>query len=222
MTPRFDPALLPACPHLDFEQEIWAQGLTTVAGVDEAGRGPLAGPVCAAAVVLPPRADLSSILSGVNDSKQMTAEARLYWAAQIRAAAMYWGAGFASAEEIDEKGIVPAIQLAVERALAQLPCPPQHLLLDHMSLPNAPCPQTALVKGDARSLSVAAASVLAKTARDGVMCELDLRYPGYGFAANKGYGTPFHLKALAELGPSPVHRRSFRSVIQDRLEKDEI
>jgi ribonuclease HII len=215
MTPRFDPALLPAHPHLDFEQEIWAQGLTIVAGVDEAGRGPLAGPVCAAAVVLPPHADLGTSLSGVNDSKQMTAEARFFWADQIHYIAMYWGTGFASSEEIDEIGIVPAIQLAVGRALAQIPCPPQHLLLDYMSLPNAPCPQTALIKGDARSLSIAAASVLAKTARDEAMCELDLVYPGYGFAANKGYGTPFHLRALAELGPCPVHRRSFRSVILD-------
>lgn len=213
MTRKFDPADLPACPDLHFEQALWAGGALAVAGLDEAGRGAWAGPVCAGAVMLPPEdGSLCARLAGVRDSKQMTPRQREYWAGVIRAGARAWGVGFAGPGEIDTLGILPATRLAMHRALAQLPAPPQHLLLDALRLPGLHLPQTALIKGDARSLSIAAASVLAKTARDALMTALEELYPGYGFAAHKGYGTAAHQSALQCLGPSPVHRRSFAPV----------
>lgn len=181
-----------------------------MAGIDEAGRGALAGPVSAAAVILPSRLDLLQSLSGVRDSKQMTPAQREYWRTQILNLAVGWGIGFASAEEIDLLGILPATRLAAMRALVGLSCLPDHLILDFLFLPDCPLPQTSLVKGDQRSLSVAAASVLAKTARDAELVALDAQIPGYGFARHKGYGTAAHCTALAQLGPSPVHRRTFR------------
>jgi ribonuclease HII len=214
MTRKFDLSLLPEAPDLRFEKALWEQGCNLVAGLDEAGRGPLAGPVSAAVVILPAAPDIASALHGVNDSKQMTAPEREYWAARIKEAALYYGIGFASAAEIDEQGIIPALFLAVDRALAQIPCPIEHILVDYLQLSNCPVAYTALVKGDARSLSIAAASILAKTARDEVMRSLDLQFPGYGFARNKGYGTSAHLEALSQLGPCPIHRRSFRPLYQ--------
>jgi ribonuclease HII len=221
MRKKFDPGLLPASPNMLFEQALWQQGFLRVAGIDEAGRGPLAGPVCAACVLFPPREELETLLAGVQDSKQMAAEDRVYWAEEIKACAVGYGIGFASAEEIDERGIVPAIHLAVERALAQLPCPVDHLLVDYLTVPVS-IPQTPLVKGDARSLSIAAASVIAKTARDALMIGLDAEYPGYGFASHKGYGTPAHLEAISVLGPCSLHRRSFRPISQDLLVQEEV
>ncbi len=213
MTPRFDPADLPACPDLCFEQPLWNAGLLAVAGLDEAGRGAWAGPVCAGVVVLPPaQRDICARLAGVRDSKQMTPQQRERWAAAIRAEVAGWGVGFASAAEIDALGILPATRMAMQRALAQLPAPPQHLLLDALRLPGVHLPQTALIKGDMRSLSIAAASVLAKTARDAQMQALEALYPGYGFAAHKGYGTAQHAAALLRLGPCPLHRRSYAPV----------
>lgn len=197
----------PASPDLTFEQTLWQNGLRRVAGLDEAGRGALAGPVCAAAVILPPDASLLQTLAGVRDSKQMTPAERQAWAPRIRTAALAWGVGFAAADEIDALGILAATRLAAVRALEGLT--PDALLTDFLILPEIALPQTALVKGDRRSLSVAAASVLAKTARDALLCELDGRYPGYGFARHKGYGTQVHRLALERLGPSPLHRRSF-------------
>jgi ribonuclease HII len=207
MARRFDPAEIPSAPNLSFEQALWASGLHAVAGLDEAGRGAWAGPVSAAAVILPADPGLVKTLHGVRDSKQMRPHARDEWAAQIRAAATAWGIGFASHEEIDQMGIVPATRLAMHRALSELPA--EALLIDALRLPKIPLPQASLIKGDARSLSIAAASVLAKTARDALLVELDSAYPGYGFARHKGYGTAAHREAIARLGPCPIHRMSF-------------
>jgi ribonuclease HII len=148
-------------------------------------------------------------LSGVRDSKQMTPEARELWAERVQSLACGCAVGYASHQEIDALGIVPATRLAVQRALQALPMQPQHLLVDFLELPNTSIPQTSLIKGDRRSLSIAAASILAKTGRDELMRQLDLEFPGYGFAQHKGYGTMAHRQALAQLGPSPVHRLSF-------------
>ncbi len=196
-------------PGLTFETALWGQGMKRVAGVDEAGRGALAGPVTAAAVVFPPDEELLKVLGGVRDSKQMAPAQREYWAERIREAALDWGIGWAEAAEIDALGIVPATRLAAMRAIRALRTPPDHLLLDYLQLPDCDIPQTALPKGDVRVLSIAAASVLAKTARDAHMAALDVRYPGYGFAAHKGYGTARHRAAIHRLGPTPLHRRSF-------------
>jgi ribonuclease HII len=210
MVEKFDRELIPDAPDLRFEIDLWAQGLQVVAGIDEAGRGALAGPVTAAALVLPADPNLSRLLTGVRDSKQMTPDQRSLWAARLRQRALGFGIGFASHQEIDTFGIVPATRLAMQRALAGLPQAPHHLLIDYVDIPEVAIPQTCLVKGDARSLSIAGASILAKTARDDLLRQLDGQYPGYGFAANKGYGTQSHRDALARLGLSPVHRRSFR------------
>ncbi len=180
-----------------------------VAGLDEAGRGALAGPVAAAAVILPADPEILPALLGVRDSKQMTPAQRRHWEERLHVQALCYAVGFASQTEIDVCGIVPATRLAMQRALSQLSVSPQHLLLDFLDLPGLSIPQTSLVKGDRRSLSIAAASVLAKTARDEFMCRLDGQYPGYGFAIHKGYGTLTHRRALQALGPSPVHRTSF-------------
>ncbi len=206
---RLDPGLIPAAPDLSLEQSLWQAGIVSLAGLDEAGRGALAGPVAAAAVVLPADPAIGNQLQGVRDSKQMTAEQREAARRTIQDAALNWGIGFADAEEIDQWGIVPATRLAMQRALHGLPLMLDHLLLDYLLLPDYPAPQTSLIKGDQRSLSIAAASVLAKTARDARMCELARLYPEYGFPDHKGYGTRLHLEALARLGPCPLHRRSF-------------
>lgn len=206
---KFDRSLLPPSPDLSFEMALWDQGLQLVAGVDEAGRGALAGPVAAGAVILPADLELTEKLAGVRDSKQMSPGDRELWAERIRHVAYGSAAGYASHQEIDDLGIVPATRLAVQRALEALPSRPQHLLVDFLVLPEISIPQTSLIKGDARALSIAAASILAKTGRDALLRQLDREYPGYGFARHKGYGTPAHRKALAQLGPSPVHRRSF-------------
>jgi ribonuclease HII len=212
MTTRFDPSLIPAKPTLEFEISLWNAGLTHVAGIDEAGRGPLAGPVAAAAVILPQDPQIGASLIGVRDSKQMTPDQREYWAECVKDAAIDYGIGFASAEEIDRVGILPATHLAAVRALLGMQILPDHVLLDYLTLPDYPIPQTSLIKGDARCLSIAAASVLAKTERDRLMREIDQQYPGYGFARHKGYGTPEHLQALQRLGPCPIHRVTFHPI----------
>lgn len=209
MSARFDPSLLPPAPDLSFEQALWAAGLRGVAGIDEAGRGPLAGPVAAAVVVFPPDAGLTVGLAGVRDSKQMTPSQRQAARPRIQASALGFAVGFAEAAEIDALGILPATRLAAWRALQALPFAPDHLLLDALFMPDVDLPQTALIKGDRRSLSIAAASVLAKTARDARLEALEQVYPGYGFARHKGYGTAAHRAALQQLGPCPQHRRSF-------------
>lgn len=212
MTPRFDRALIPPAPNFEFEATLWGQGCHKVAGIDEAGRGSLAGPVAAGALVFPNDVRLLSNLSGVRDSKQMTPQSRSYWAERLKAVSLAWGVGFASAEEIDALGILPATRLAACRAVLSLNVEPDHLLIDYLKLPELPIPQTPLVKGDRRSLSIAAASILAKTARDALMCELEAQYPGYGLAQHKGYATSRHRLALERLGPSPIHRLSFSPV----------
>lgn len=197
-------------PDLSFEEKLWADGYKHVAGIDEAGRGALAGPVVAAAVILPIDNGLCQKLYGVRDSKLMSSLARQKWAIIIKEIAMDFGVGFASNHEIDEIGILPATHLAVRRALKCFSLSPDHLLTDYLFLKTVPIPQTPLVKGDMRCLSIAAASILAKTSRDDLMCELDAEYPGYGFMKHKGYGTQYHRSALRENGPSSIHRLSFR------------
>ena len=199
-------------PTLAQEFMLWQSGLALVAGLDEAGRGAWAGPVAAGAVILAPGSDLMQRLKGVRDSKLMTALQRQRAAKVIRELAVTWGVGFASVDEIDTLGIVPATRLAMERAVAQLAPAPQHLLIDALRLPGVDLPQTALVKGDRRVLSIAAASVLAKTARDALMVELDGQYPGYALGRHKGYGTAVHLAALQALGATEIHRKSFAPI----------
>jgi Ribonuclease HII len=200
---------MPQYPNLSLEIPLWETGLVILAGLDEAGRGAWAGPVSAGAVVLPVDSGLCQQLSGVRDSKQMTPSQRTVWAGCIKKVAVGWGVGFASQVEIDTFGIVPATRLAMQRAIEQLKILPQHLLIDAVRLPLVKIPQTSLIKGDVRSLTIAAASVLAKTSRDTLMCELDGLYPDYGFARHKGYGTLFHQQALQRLGPCTIHRLSF-------------
>jgi ribonuclease HII len=207
--PTFDRSLIPAEPDLSFELALWKAGLTRVAGIDEAGRGALAGPVAAAAVILPPKKWLVKWLRGVRDSKQLSPAQREIARGVILRYAVCWGVGFASSQEIDQMGILPATRLAAGRALEELSQSPAHLLLDYLFLPEVGIPQTALIKGDCRSLSIAAASILAKTTRDTQMRELDRLYPGYDFSGHKGSGTVQHRAALQQLGPCPVHRRSF-------------
>lgn len=198
-------------PNTFFESRLWQSGLLHVAGLDEAGRGALAGPVAVGAVILPNRkALLSRTLAGVRDSKQMTPLERETLTPRIKEIALTWSVGFASAEEIDSQGIVCATRLAALRALNDLSIFPHYLLTDfRLELPQLDISQTALVKGDVLCLSIAAASVLAKTARDELMCELDGCYQGYGLGKHKGYGTQAHRSALERLGLSAIHRKSF-------------
>ena len=198
-------------PDLLHESPLWECGLTRLAGLDEAGRGALAGPVAAAAVILPhDHPGLIEALRGLRDSKLLTPFQRARLAPRIQACALAWGVGFASAAEIDSFGIVPATRLAALRALEILGPLPDYLLTDfRLELPETGLPQTSLVKGDQRCLSIAAASVLAKTARDALLCGFEDEYPGYGLARHKGYGTRLHREAIARLGYSEIHRRSF-------------
>lgn len=209
MTRKIDPALIPQQPNLEFETALWDSGCRLLGGVDEAGRGCLAGPVTAAVVVLNQDKDAQAALSGVNDSKQLDKYQREKQRIKIKEHSLDWAVGSASNIEIDQLGIVPATRLAVQRALDQLNIRPDHLLVDYIILPNNPLPQTRLVKGDARSLSIAAASILAKTHRDALMIKAADSYPDYGFDQNMGYGTASHRLAILEYGCSPLHRLSF-------------
>jgi ribonuclease HII len=209
MAKKFDRSLIPPSPNLQFERELWEVGIDYVAGVDEAGRGALAGPVAAGVVILPKTKDLRDILQGVKDSKQLTPKTRADWLGVIEGTALSCQVGYASAAEIDDLGIMPATRLAARRALEKTTPAPQHLLIDWISIPETGLPETSLAKGDARSLSIACASIAAKVRRDEILLELDETYPGYGFAGHKGYGTAKHLRAICELGPCPIHRRSF-------------
>jgi ribonuclease HII len=193
---------------LAFETALWDKGVDRIGGVDEAGVGPLAGPVVAAAVILPkflrPR--------GLDDSKQLDEAARDRLAAEVKAGALAWAVGLASPEEVDALNVYQAGLLAMQRAVEGLAVAPQYLLVDARRVPGVRVPQQGIVKGDARSLSIAAASVLAKTSRDALMVEAEARWPGYGFDRHKGYGAPEHLAALRRLGPCPIHRRSYAPV----------
>ena len=200
-------------PDLVLERQLQKEGFASIAGLDEAGRGAWAGPLMAAAVILPlGRPDLAEILHGVRDSKQMTPAQRDRWAGAIREVAVAIGVGHCLPEEVDDLGPLVATRLAMERALTGLSLVPGHLLIDYLRLPEVSLPQTSLPQGDARVLSIAAASVIAKVTRDQWMVSLEEAYPGYGFARHKGYGTSQHRSALLRLGPSPVHRRSFSPV----------
>ena len=204
-----------AKPDLRLETDLWAGGLAAVAGLDEVGRGAWAGPVVAAAVVLPPRpAALAHLLGRVDDSKRLTAAQRARLAGEIRDCALAAGVGSVPADEIDRIGIVPATRLAMQQALAGLAVPPDYLLLDYLTLPGVALPQRGLVHGDAISLSIAAASIIAKVARDGWMAEQERTFPGYSFAGHEGYGTAQHQAALRRLGPCRLHRLSFAPVAQ--------
>lgn len=199
-----------ANPDLTYETHLWPH-YNYIAGLDEAGRGALAGPVAVGAVILPGNPPfLSAALSGVRDSKQMAPLERESLAPRIRDTALAWCVAFASAGEVDSLGIVRATRLAALRALDGLLLTPHYLLTDfRLELPELDIPQTSLVRGDALCLSIAAASVLAKTARDELMRELDASYPGYGLGQHKGYGTPAHRLAMKRLGCSSIHRRTF-------------
>jgi ribonuclease HII len=193
---------------LRYEGELWERGVLHVAGVDEAGMSPLAGPVSAAAVVFAP----GSRIPGVDDSKKLDAETRERLAAEIKMTAVAWCVGFAEVDEIDSINIYWAGQLAMRRAVEGLAHPPEHVLTDARRIKDVQIPQRPIVKGDCKSLTIAAASILAKTARDALMHRLDAQYPGYGFARHKGYPVREHLIALKQLGASPIHRRSFAPV----------
>ena len=209
----------PAHPDLTHELALWGAGMLP-AGIDEAGRGAWFGPVSAAAVILPQDASVLERLSGVRDSKQMSAKQRERWAKIVKTESIAWAVGMASAAEIDALGILPATRLAMMRALEGLGTAPNHLLIDAVKLPAIPIPQTNLIHGDAACLSIAAASVLAKTARDALMVEMDFVYPGYGLAAHKGYGTAAHRQGLDSLGVCAEHRRTYRPIAA-RLPKSE-
>ena len=197
-------------PGLHLEQALWQKGIQRIGGIDEAGRGAWAGPVMAGAVILPNDSRIGLTLAGVRDSKQMTPRQREKWALEIKSVALAWSVGMASAAEIDEIGILPANHLAMTRAITGLTLTPEYHLFDFIHWKTCPYPGEKLVKGETQSLSIAAASVLAKTARDELMRTLEDQYPGYGFARHKGYGTAIHRAAIISLGLSPVHRKSFK------------
>lgn len=190
---------------LTVERAIWATGIARIAGVDEVGMGPLAGPVVAGAVILP----AGHVIDGVDDSKRLDAETRSRLDREIRAAALAVGIGVASVEEIERINIRNAAMLAMRRALESLDPAPERVLLDARELEGMPWPQEGIIKGDASVHCIAAASVVAKVYRDALMVSLDHEHPGYGFARHKGYGTPAHLEALDRLGPCPIHRSTF-------------
>jgi len=197
----------------EFERVLWAGGMTRVAGVDEAGRGPLAGPVVAAAAILPAAWAASGLpreLDGLNDSKLLTrAQRERFFAFLTACGEIQFAIAQTDAAQIDEINVLQATHRAMNEALAKLNPAPQHALVDGRPVRTMRVPQTAIVKGDEQSYSIAAASVLAKVTRDRLMLEFDRQWPKYGFAAHKGYGTARHLAALAAHGPCPIHRRSF-------------
>ena len=207
--PRLRQRMPEILDHLFYEKDLWQKGIKFVAGIDEAGRGPWAGPVVAAAVIWPE----DFYLKGLRDSKALTAKKRNDFFKIIKEKVIAYGLGVINADEIDRVNILQATFKAMRQALAQLSPSPQFLLVDGKHrIPGIDIPQLALVKGDSLSHSIAAASVLAKVTRDELMFSLDEKFPRYGFSRHKGYGTAFHQKALKKFGPSPLHRFSFRPV----------
>jgi ribonuclease HII len=205
-------------PDLTFENQLRARGLNRIAGVDEAGRGPLAGPVSAAAVVLPMGFDCP----GLDDSKRLTEKKREALFEKLTTDAdILWSHAFVDAGEIDEINILKATHLAMSRAVGALSETPDFCLIDGLPVPGFAWPSEAVVKGDAKSLSIAAASIIAKVARDRLMLEHAIEFPHYGFERHKGYGTKEHLAALRDHGPCRIHRRSFQPVAQRLLPLDE-
>jgi ribonuclease HII len=209
---------------LSYESDLWRKGLSLVAGADEAGCGPLAGPVVAAAVIFPCawlESGLYRKLRGLNDSKQLAKEQReKFYLLLTNNPEIRYAIASVDVEMIDRINIRQAAWRAMHLALDQLDPKPQHVLIDGLRIKWLPYPQTALVQGDCKSYSVAAASVLAKVTRDRMMRELDKSYPGYGFAEHKGYATPQHYAAITERGPTPIHRRSFAPFRQQERELD--
>jgi len=200
-------------PDLAVERRLWAQGYAKVAGIDEAGRGAWAGPVVAAAVVLPPDAPgLADELEAVRDSKLLTPHCRERCYSLILQHALGYGVGWVSSLEIDRIGIVPATRMAMVKALDALSFPPDYLLIDFVALPEVPIPQCSMPKGDFYHLSISAASIIAKVSRDHWMINLDQRLPSYGMAQHKGYGTPQHQAALCRLGATSQHRHSYAPI----------
>jgi ribonuclease HII len=204
---------LPVCGW-KHENAARKQGALRIAGLDEVGRGPLFGPVVAAAVILAPRCRLD----GLTDSKKLSDKKRGEFALQIRANAVAWSIASVDVETIDRINIRQASLLAMRLAVEQLALSPDFLLIDGRDTIDWPCPQQAIIQGDGASLSIAAASVLAKVHRDRLLVELDRQFPGYGLASHKGYGCPEHLAALAHLGPTALHRKSFHPVAQSALQ----
>ncbi|HSH44506.1 MAG TPA: ribonuclease HII [Longimicrobiales bacterium] len=190
---------------LTIERELWADGLELVAGVDEAGRGPLAGPVVAAAVIFRPEVRVP----GVTDSKVLSPEVREELVVEIRRRALAIGVGAATSREVDRLNILRASHLAMKRAIGRLDPLPEHVLVDGLPVPELGPGHTSVVGGDSKSYTIACASIVAKTVRDRIMRLLSCRYPGYGWETNAGYGTREHVTALDDLGPTPHHRRSF-------------
>ncbi len=187
------------------ENELYDGGISTLCGVDEAGRGPLAGPVCAAAVILP----RGLVIDGLNDSKKLAERRREQLYNEIKEKALHWAVAFAGVEEIETLNILGATYLAMNRAIAGLGVVPELALIDGNRAKGVEYNTRCVVGGDGKCADIAAASVIAKVTRDRLMCELDVQYPGYGFARHKGYGTAAHYAALRELGPCPAHRLSF-------------
>lgn len=202
---------------LSFEHQYWDKGISRLAGIDEAGRGPLAGPVVASAVILNQRfaeSEQDRLLKGLTDSKQLT-EARRdhFYDILINSKDASIGVGIADVKEIDELNILRATHLAMARALQKIDPLPEYAIVDGLAVKGLPCQSHAIVKGDSKSLSIAAASIIAKVTRDRIMKEMDRQYPQYGFAKHKGYGSKKHIQALFEYGPCPEHRISFRPVM---------
>jgi len=205
-------------PSFTEEKILEAQGYQYIAGIDEAGRGSLAGPVVAAAAILPCHIE-GPWLNQVKDSKQLSPARRESLFHHIQEAAISIGVGVAQHEVIDAEGIIKATRLAMKRAIGQLWPPPEFLLIDYMRLPEVPLPQKGITNGDSLCFSIACASIMAKVSRDHLMVELDRIYPNYGLAQHKGYGTEGHLACLRRLGPSPIHRQSFKPV-KDVIQQD--
>lgn len=204
----------PAVDKLYHEKILWQQGLSRIAGVDEAGRGPLAGPVVAAAVIFHP----GEFIDGVDDSKKMTPQMRADLYPELIERCLSYGVGIVEVAQIDELNILQASMLAMRKAIAALTPPAEHVLIDGRPLQDFPGPQTAIVKGDALSFTIGAASIIAKVVRDEIMRHYHRQFPQYGFDQHKGYGTLAHLEALKKLGPCEIHRRSFkpRSLARER------
>ena len=189
------------------ERRLELGGYRLIGGIDEAGRGPLAGPVVAACVILNPE----DPVLGVNDSKKLSPKRRSELKKQIEEKALAYGIGIVDEKTIDEINILEATKLAMKTAVENMKIQPDYLLIDALTLPDLSIPQEGIIKGDVLSVSIAAASILAKETRDELMIQLDAQYPGYGFAKHKGYGTPQHISALKSMGPLPIHRKSFIS-----------
>ena len=207
-----------AVDQFQFEREHHARRLTRLAGVDEAGRGPLAGPVVAAAAVLPVEWAMEGVpesLDRLNDSKKLTEKTREELFDCIHGEPIEFGVGIVNEAVIDEINILQATFRAMNEALSRIHPAPMHALVDGRPVPSLCLPHTAIIKGDARSYSIAAASILAKVTRDGLMRAYDLQFPGYGFSQHKGYGTKAHLAAIEKLGPCPIHRQSFAPLRTD-------